>query len=683
MSILERLFGYRGRLLTQMFLGLLLPFTILRLMFYLVFHSRSEHAANIADLTKAFYLGLKFDIRVTFVFLLIAALGMLIPVLNPRYSKRAQKIWTLYSTLCFSVAMLFYAIDFAYYSYLSLRVNATILQFFENPQISAQMIWQTYPVVSILIGIFTLSSFFFWQMNRFLRLPMTTPDSPISTSGKRPWIQGLLVTTLILGGLYGKISAYPLRWSEAYFSTDSFISSLGMNPIHYFFDTFENHEAPYDLNKVKKYYPLISNYLGVDHPDLENLNFDRWLKPRPQLPPATNVVVIIMESFAAHKTGVLGHPLTPTPHFDQLASRGKLFTRFQVPSEGTARSIFGLITGLPDVNVNRTSSRNPLIVDQHTLINAFTQHKKFYFLGGSANWGNIRGVIANNIPDMTIFEEGMFHTKATDVWGISDFQLFNEVHRELSQLNPQESFFTVIQTAGFHRPYTIPAEHGDFVNQELSQEQLSKFGFVSNDEYNSLRFSDYSLGHFIELAKTAPYFNNTLFVIIGDHGLPDLNAAHLTPGSRFHHLTRFHVPLLFYHPTWKKPETFSFIATEPDVLVTVASMTGHESLVRNLGRDLWDPRFKDQRFAFHYVYYRSPPLIALLDQNYYLLAEPNRVLGLYDVDSQSPEKDLRSEPQMSERTQHMSDLTFGLYETAKYLLYNNPNPLRNSASHSP
>jgi phosphoglycerol transferase MdoB-like AlkP superfamily enzyme len=668
--MLERFVGSRGLLLARLFLIFLIPFTLLRLIFYFTFAS---DIGNRLEVTKAFYLGLKFDTRVLLVLLLIPALGMLIPSLNPFRSKKAQAYWTTYGTFCFAFAMLFYVVDFAYYSYLGLRANATILMFLENPEISAEMVWQTYPVIKIILGVVCLTILFSWAQWKILQ----KCDLP-QTRGGRRWLQGSVVTILFLSGIYGKFSAYPLRWSEAYFSTNSFVTSLGMNPIHYFFDTFNDRERPYDLNKVKKYYPIVSKYLGVDNPDTEKLNFDRWLIPRPQLPSNTNVVLIIMESFAAHKTGTFGHPLDPTPYFDALAKNGKLFTRYHVPSEGTARSIFTALTGIPDVMSTRTSSRNPLIVDQHILINAFKEHQKFYFLGGSANWGNIRGVIANNIPDMKIFEEGMFKTPSTDVWGISDYQLFNEVHDQLSSLPPDQSFFTVVQTAGFHRPYTIPADRGEFTTKDLGKEELTKYGLVSNDEYNSLRFSDYSLGHFMEIAKKAPYYKNTLFVVIGDHGLPDLDAAHLPEGSRLHHLTRFHVPLLFFHPQWDHPERIETFATEPDVLVTISSLTGHKTLVRNFGRDLWDPRFKDQRFAFHYVYYRTPPHIALLDNQYYLLAEPNAVQGLYDLSGKTPGQDLRA--RLSDRNQWMTDLTFGLYETAKYLLYNNPNPLRSGAA---
>ena len=73
-------------------------------------------------------------------------------------------------------------------------------------------------------------------------------------------------------------------------------------------------------------------------------------------------------------------------------------------------------TGIPDIELNKTSSRNPLIVDQHTIINSFDNYKKFYFLGGSASWANIRGLLTANIPNLEIYEEGSYASPRVDVW---------------------------------------------------------------------------------------------------------------------------------------------------------------------------------------------------------------------------------------------------------------------------
>ncbi|HIG20361.1 MAG TPA: hypothetical protein EYQ78_06300, partial [Candidatus Poseidoniales archaeon] len=162
--------------------------------------------------------------------------------------------------------------------------------------------------------------------------------------------------------------------------------------------------------------------------------------PQPQIigQPATlsgqpNVVVIVMESLAAFKTGIFGNKLNPTPYFDQLSKESLLFNRFYVPSQATARSIFGVVTGIPDVSQSKTGSRNPYMVNQNSVANALDGHEKLYFLGGSANWGNIRSVFTHNIDGIKVFEEGDYNSPRTDVWGLSDYHLFSEANRVLRE----------------------------------------------------------------------------------------------------------------------------------------------------------------------------------------------------------------------------------------------------------
>ncbi|MCB0357478.1 MAG: sulfatase-like hydrolase/transferase, partial [Bdellovibrionales bacterium] len=225
-----------------------------------------------------------------------------------------------------------------------------------------------------------------------------------------------------------------------------------------------NYEKNYDIEIVKKYYPIVSEYLGVDKPDIEKLNFTRHQEPiAPTRLSQANVVVIIMESLSAHRSSLFGNPTEATAYMDSLGREGWNFTKNYTPSEGTARGVFATITGVADINKDRTSSRNPLIVDQNTAANYFTNYQPFYFIGGSANWGNIRGVLENNIKNLKLYEEGMFQAPRTDVWGVSDYHLFKETARILNERpNKSKPFLAFIQTAGFHRPYTIPEDRGNF-----------------------------------------------------------------------------------------------------------------------------------------------------------------------------------------------------------------------------
>lgn len=637
---------------------------ILRGLFFISFKSQHEYPMN--DLFNALYLGFKFDMRVAAVFSLPFAIGVML--LSPTKGSAYRKFWQWVYTLIISSMLVAYLFDFFYYGYLQTRINATIFKFLQNPETSFDMVWQTYPILWLTLAVFIISIGIYYYLGKFIFNNTKDVSKPPKL---KLCFNVILVFLLMVIMMHGRVSQYPLRWSEAFFSNNGFVSAMALNPIHYFIDTNRAKTRSYNIDAVRKHYDIISKYLGVKNPNLKSLNFDRPIDQTPKITSKPNIVVIVMESLAAFKTSSLGMPINTTPHMDQLASNGILFSEFYVPSEGTARSMFGLVTGVPDVTTYKTSSRNPLIVNQNTIANAFEGYEKFYFLGGSANWGEIRGIFSNNIPGIHIMEEGSYSSPRVDVWGISDLDLFKEANQYLSK--SKKPFFAVIQTSGFHRPYTIPEDHGDFKLKDISSEDVKKYGFESKEEFNALRFSDYSLGQFIKWAKKQSYFDNTLFVVTGDHGLPDNKAQHVEKGILTHKLERFHVPLIFYSPKLiKKAKRIDTIASGPDILPTIAGMTGHNFINRSLGRNLFSNKY--ERYALTYVYHTNPKEFAIMDKEF--LAYGNSKSGiraLYKYRSESPDKDVHT--QHPEKFNYMKQLGEGLLETSYYMLHHNKNVL--------
>lgn len=504
----------------------------LRLIFWLKFNNPADPVST-QDLIWSFYLGMKFDLQ--------ASLGTMLPVLllgwirplHPVYSQFGRRFWAFYVSLAFILMYTIYITDAGHYAYLQQRLNATALRFLENPFISATMVWETYPVI---LGGFIFSIIFALTVYLFLKLTrQINEDGPANAYwGNKRWYQKsvLVAMTIIMVffGLMAKISWYPLRWSDAFFSTHAFSAQLSSNPVIYFSNTLKNVAETYDIEAAQQAYPFMVDYLAIQQPnqqmDGRQLNFARQYNFPPAATSKTNVVVVILESFASYKTSLSNNPLRSTPNIERLANEGYYFKNFFTPSTGTARSVWTFITGLPDIEKNKTSSRNPLIVDQHTIINAFKDHRKLYFLGGSASWANVRGLLSSNIPDLKLYEEGSYDSPDIDVWGISDLSLFREanaVFREQTQ-----PFFAVIQTSGNHRPYTIPEDNEGFdvwTDDDLSVD-VKSYGFASLEELNSFRFMDHSIGHFIKIAKKEPYFDNTLFVFFGDHGI-QIGRAHV------------------------------------------------------------------------------------------------------------------------------------------------------------
>jgi phosphoglycerol transferase MdoB-like AlkP superfamily enzyme len=459
--------------------------------------------------------------------------------------------------------------------------------------------------------------------------------------------------------MWGKWSWYPLRWSDAYFTSHESVAPLALNPALFFLDTMDGKGERYDEKIVRENYASLVSLLGVAAPDARTLSFGRQVPVKAGAPRRPlNLVVIHLESFAAFKTGTFGNRLDPTPNFDALARDGVLFTHFFVPATPTARSVFTMLTGVPDYNGVRTASRNPMIVNQHTLINALTDHDRYYFLGGSAAWGNIRGILSHNIHRLQVFEEGNYEAERADAWGVTDLDLLEKAHRQFAA--SPKPFFAFIQTSGNHRPYTIPDNNlRGFERVTADDKALHDNSFESLAAYNGIRFFDHALGNFFAHARRSPYFRDTVFVMYGDHGNPSVKDI---PYERMG-LTGFHVPLLIYAPgliaQGRKIET---VASLVDLLPTALGLMGVPYYNQTLGRDLLVARPASERFAL------IPD--GLLDDEFLYREGPDGRPRLYRYRDRDPARDLHE--QYPEKVRDLKGRRVALYETARYLLHHNP-----------
>ena len=573
----------------------LAAFTLLRLAFLLLFR---DHPIGAGDLLRAFYLGLKFDARLSAI--------VSFPLLF--FSSRA------YVAIVETLLAVLYAADFGTYAYIRQRLNAGVLEFLRNPIISMHMVWESYHVVWFGLGIVL-----FLAVIIFLFRGPRTADRGSRTTR-------LITALLFLACIYGKLSRYPLRWSDAYFSRDAFVGDLALNPAQYLFESTREEPPRFDVARVRRLYPAIAGYLGVEHPDLRTMSLTRTPPLFPQAGGMPNVVVIQLESFAAFKSGAFGNGMKGCPNFDALARDGILFTNYYSPSEKTARALFAVVFGIPDVSPWQASAHNPLTVNQATIVNAFTGYDKLYLLGGSANWSNIRGMLAHNIDGLRIFEEGSYRAPVVDVWGISDEDLLlaaGDVFRA-----EKKPFFAIIQTAGNHRPYTIPTQTHGFQVVHEDEALLHANGFDGNEEYNAFRFLDHALGLFFDRARSEPWFANTVFVLYGDHGTrTGAPGSVLTLGDLS--LIVYHVPMVIYAPGFiRQPRRIDVAAGHIDIMPTLASFCGRAYENQTLGIDLLDPARAGSSAAFVFTAFREPPMLGLVQGSRYSIVRAGETESL-------------------------------------------------------
>jgi phosphoglycerol transferase MdoB-like AlkP superfamily enzyme len=544
-----------------------------------------EHFGSQSPSFDVLWMGLRYDARAVSILGLAMSLLIALPVLNPTSHALTGKGWTIVLTIVWLIFLFFYGADFYYHDYLKQRLSASVLQFLADANISAGMVWETYPVLRImLLLIFMAGIFAFFHAQLLQKIKSFQP-----VTEKKKIIPAYILFVLLMAiAAFGRIGQYPLRWSDAFLFTDDFKASASLNPFQSFISTFQFRNDGFDEKLTSDGFSRMAEYLNIDPAQKNSLNYVRkYNYVRSDNQPPMNVVLVICESFHAPKCSAFGNSLDPTPYFKNLADQGVLYDRCFTPAFGTARGVWSVITGIPDVLTTQTSSRNPLLVDQHSIFNDFKDYEKFYFLGGSTSWANIQGVLKNNIDGLNIVEQDQFTSQRVDVWGISDKNLFLESNQILSKQT--KPFFAIIQTADNHRPYTIPQEDiGAFQKKAHSAASLSANFFENNEQYNAFRYMDFSIKTFMDAARKSNYFSNTLFVFVGDHGLRGgVGSAYPKVYSEIG-ISAEHVPLLFYAPGKLIPKRKHQVCSQLDVLPSIAGFVKHSHTNSTLGRNLFD-----------------------------------------------------------------------------------------------
>jgi phosphoglycerol transferase MdoB-like AlkP superfamily enzyme len=639
----------------NLFLIFLLIFTLFRISTYFAFKPRGF---SFFDLIPSFLMGIQYDLRWVAIILLPVVIVSMLPRLSPFYAARNKKWWTWYLAVVTFIVFFFFAADFGSFSYNRTRLDAGAMNFVEDPGISLQMIWQTYPMVWMILGLIIAVLLFRWMYHKSHWRVINRTDG-LGIPYKRKFF---IIAALILGiFIYGRLSWPPLTWQHCFVFKDNFKSYLALNPLQNFFATLKLRKPEFNEQKARDAFPLMKEWMQL--PVQNNFSYRREILPGSKaLESHPNIVLVMCESFSMYKSTMSGNPLNTTPYFNSLAEKGIFFERCFSPHFSTARGLFAIITGIPDAQLFKFSTRNPLAIGQHTIINNFEGYNKHYFLGGNPEFNNFGGLL-KNIDNLQMHTGDSFPSPKINVWGISDKDLFLQANEVFKKEN--KPFFAIVQTSDNHRPYMIPGSDADFEKVVVADEQLKKYGFESLDEYNTFRYSDYCFKKFMETAEKEEYFHNTIFAFVGDHGVAG-NAEAIYPAAwTDHRLTDEHVPLLFYAPYILTPQKRSETVSQIDILPTIAGMVQQPYINTTLGRNLLDP-FKKNNFAF---ITNTAGRIGIVTDDFYFtknLNFPDEQLVPVKYNSLSYTRAQRDSVQ-----QRLSEFTSAFFETARYMLMNN------------
>ena len=547
----------------------------------------------VQTLFGSFLKGARFDCLVTCQLLMPLLLWVLIPYFGWQYRARIIQLLPLVLALLWSPLIFLSMAEWEFYREFHDRFNNLAIQYItDDPSTVFSMIWHGYPVLWYGCIWLIVSGLIYYGLLRLLRQNRL----PIFFTWKRhvkhvlPF--GVLMAILLIIGARGTLrQGPPLRWGDAYFSDSSAANHLALNGIFCLtkciFERSNKDRSGFWLKSIPQDKALTVVRNLVLQPE------DRLLSPAqyPLLrmpgdslrtlefsPHPLNLIIILMESFSGEFVHTLGAPYNATPRFDQLSKQGILFDHFFSQGSHTHQGIFATLCSFPNLPGHEFLMSDDAGMQPFISLPSILKNKGYhtlYVYNGSNTWDNQEGFFRNQGMQLFIGRDDYIKPLHNDpTWGVSDEDMFMRAAEEIHRLSATGPTFALLQTLSNHAPFNLPPP-APFNDMSGPQQLLPRL--------NGIRYADWALGNFFDMVSKEPWFKDTLFVILGDHGFPfESKQAELD-------LDDYHVPLLIYYPgdTRYAGKHIHTVASQVDVLPTSLGLLGIRTANQAWGRDLF------------------------------------------------------------------------------------------------
>ncbi|MDX1961494.1 MAG: sulfatase-like hydrolase/transferase [Leptospiraceae bacterium] len=296
-----------------------------------------------------------------------------------------------------------------------------------------------------------------------------------------------------------------------------------------------------------------------------------------------NIVLILLESWPAkyvHEDDRIMDGKEITPEFQKLMKEGVYFPKFFANGGRTSNGLVSVLTGIPDrpgISLTHTKYSLNRFSGLANLLKAVGYDAKLYY-GGETSFENLTPVLQNwgftEIFDANFFQDSGKYKKG--VWGFNDLDVFNQILEDKKLNPPTKPELTVCLTLSTHHPFQIPNKSFELRTPVNEEDQF----------INSLFYSDYALGKFMEEYKKLPSFRDTIFIFVSDH------TSHRT----LNYFQDRNIPFLVYSPSRYKPAKNNRISSQIDILPTILGMIENEFEFSAMGRDI----FHDSKDGYAY-----------------------------------------------------------------------------------
>ncbi|HEX7368019.1 MAG TPA: LTA synthase family protein [Pelobium sp.] len=495
-------------------------------------------------------------------------------------------------------------------------------------------IWESYPVVKIIIAVALITLIIFYFLKNLIALPLKSNMRFV----KRTFVAAVLLAIPLFSWLF-------VSNKGKEFSDNQYAVELAGDGIYDFGAAFWNNELNYNKFYAtidqKKAFKIV-NRLLIQNDTMAVPNDKEYIRNvhSNQAPNRYNVVLISVESLSASFLGSYGNKDNLTPQMDSLAKKGILFSNLYASGTRTVRGLEALSLSIPPTP-GQSIVKRPNNGGLFSLGNVLKSngYQTQYIYGGYSYFDNMKTFFSGNgytVIDRDAIDKKDIHYE--NIWGVADEDLFTLSLKKLdANYKSGKPFFSQIMTVSNHRPYTYPNGRIDIPSHTGRE--------------GAVKYTDYAIGRFIKEASVKPWFKNTIFIIVADHCASAAGKTELP-------VSGYHIPMIIYSPDLIKPQIFDQLTAQVDVVPTILGLLNINYQSKFFGRDVFKQKTKSP-WAFISTYEK----LGYYKNGHLLVLSPKKKIQQFKI--------LENEEQIPEKVNlKLKEEAIAFYQTASYLYKN-------------
>jgi uncharacterized sulfatase len=435
----------------------------------------------------------------------------------------------------------------------------------------------------------------------------------------------IMISVLInnsLNKVEQEAAPYSLRINKSYYFYRNICSVL-LHPY-----TATNHSI--EFSKQNALFPT-KHFVSEEYPLLSETNFQDVLgsffnaTTDGKLP---NIVVIIVEGLGSRFLPDF-HGLKLMPFLDSLSTQSLHWDKALTVGERSYSVVPSLLASAPYGKSGFTfENENLLSLSLVNMLSLYNYYSVFFY--GQPKWFHNKGPYfyrngLNKLVDCAQFPGKYSRIMVDDYfWGHHDQDLVSYALEYINDSLPEAPRLDIYFTGTTHAPFIIDNEehYNQCLNHLIQQtgldKQQQKFVLTYKKYVRTLLFADDALRWLFEGYQQHPSFQNTIFIITGDHPMTEIPIENS--------YQRYRVPIIIYSPLLNQAKQFHSVNTHLDIAPTLLAFLHHNYRMEIPQQNAFIGKTLDTATCFRNLqpvaFMNGSRLIAdLLYENYFLLNE--------------------------------------------------------------